>query len=105
MISANAEVAQWEATQDGRQRQSRWMVTARLQLMVTVAMGNNSSAMGNRTVNQYNGQQDGGERLPPIKKWHNERQCKMDGSGNLSGWQLRDCNGWRQQQWATTAAQ
>ncbi len=48
-IAINAEAVQWEATQDGWQRQSQCTVAARLRWTVAVAMGNGGT-MGRGTA-------------------------------------------------------
>jgi hypothetical protein len=46
-----------------------------------------------------------GGRSPPMQKLRNWRQQEMDGSGDHLGQQRCGCNGRRQRQWATMAAQ
>jgi hypothetical protein len=50
-IAANAEAAQWEAMQDGQQRQSQWTAKVWLGWTAAAAMGN-GNAMGIRTAKQ-----------------------------------------------------
>ncbi len=48
---AIGKAVQWEAMQDGWQRQSRWMAASRLQWTVAAAMGN-GGALGGKTAKQ-----------------------------------------------------